>query len=155
MWNTLRLTIKTPESRQCFIARLRLISRVYHSIVLNSSVTEAVTMLPSMDWFLYDNGLRHERVKFWSKTSSRNSYVECVTSIKTANFKFSLKISFHSIIRTIIKPLKTCSTYPNKLKLSKNQPTFKLLKTKYKIQNNPFTCILPTNIKTGNSQILQ
>ena len=109
----------------------------------------------SMDWFLYDNGLRHERVKFWSKTSSRNSYVECVISIKTANFKFSLKISFHSIIRTIIKPLKTCSTYPNKLKLSKNQRTFKLLKTKYKIQNNPFTCILPTNLKTGNSQILQ
>ena len=30
---------------------------------LNSFMTEAVIICKSMDWFLYDNGLRHERVK--------------------------------------------------------------------------------------------
>ena len=27
-----------------------------------------------MDWFLYDNGLRHERVKRWSSNSAENFY---------------------------------------------------------------------------------
>ena len=30
----------------------------------NSFMTEAVIIQKSMDWFLYDNGLRYERVKY-------------------------------------------------------------------------------------------
>ena len=30
---------------------------------INSFMTDAVIMSKLMDWFLYDNGLRHERVK--------------------------------------------------------------------------------------------
>ena len=35
----------------------------YTFIVLNSFMTEAVFILKPETWFLYDNGLRHERVK--------------------------------------------------------------------------------------------
>ena len=39
----------------------------------------------SMDWFLYDNGLRHERVNV-RKTSERSSYFSKVAGLFLANF---------------------------------------------------------------------
>ena len=42
---------------------------------LNPFMTEAVSK--SMDWFLYDNGLRHDRVKY----SYQNGYVKSSSSI--------------------------------------------------------------------------
>ena len=45
----------------CLFQPMRLIEKL--QIRLNSFMTEAVIIQKSMDWFLYDNGLRHERVK--------------------------------------------------------------------------------------------
>ena len=40
-------------------------------MLVNSFMTEAVIIRKSVDWFLYDNGLRHERVKVFILNSSR------------------------------------------------------------------------------------
>ena len=55
---------------------------------LNPFMTEAVSK--SMDWFLYDNGLRHERVK-WVKRSFRENVLPRLYLIDTTGKSLNSK----------------------------------------------------------------
>ena len=50
----------------------------------------------SMDWFLYDNGLRHERVKLYTVIVKRSLKLEHVYSWLDNTFSFSTRLIFSS-----------------------------------------------------------
>ena len=64
----------------------------------------------SMDWFLYDNGLRHERVKSYDFNAKRRIVLKWLNGIQITNFVPSGKfVNFFSNFRVKVHSIHMCN----------------------------------------------